>query len=340
MKAHRHFLYRMTVMAALFFAVGAGSYEHDPSKRIPNTEAVAACRFLSEFKPATAVLGVSPVANVVVAGASFDFDGDGQVERLDVRDQGTAHFEEAVVIRDGEGAEDLAGPGLEDIDEIDEDVRWAHGVRWLIHTGKAYIVRFAGNGLGYPVYLGLPHVDDYEQPICRFQPVVEKWLVGEDPAGQLVCDALVDGKVEFIAPESGKGDEKSLFWRVDFMNDGRARKVSIAMLDSSAGAGCSQRIFQPADNQTDLSARLLREAQGELGHPNCADDDPRWFRFDGKTYLESRSQSPDAPRQEAQEKHTVHLIEGGSARLICRAQYSYGSPKLIGIWNGSGWRIP
>ncbi len=331
----RDILLRMMARATLLLAVGAGSYDGGSNGRVPDADDIAACRFLAAFEPATADRGASPVANLVVAGAVFDIDGDGIADRLGVQDQGTAHFEEAIVSRHGEKPQAAGGS---DQDGVGEDVRWARGVRWLIHNGHAYTVRFAGNGLGYPLYLGLPRLDG-EHPICRFQPKVDKRLVAERAAEQGVCDALADGKVEFIAPEGRRNDDESLTWLVDFANEGRSRRTRIAMIDSSAGAGCSQRLFA-VDRPDTPSGRLLREAQGRFGAPNCSDDDPRWFRLGGRTYLESRSQSPDAPHEEAQEKHTVHIIERGTARLICRAQYDYEVPQLTGIWNGSGWRAP
>lgn len=322
--------------ATLLLAVGAGPYDRASNGRVPDADDIAACRFLAAFETGAADRGVSPVANLVVAGAVFDIDDDGVPDRLGVQDQGTAHFEQAIVIRHGAKPEELGGPGQ---DGVGEEVRWARGVRWLIHNRHAYTVRFAGNGLGYPLYLGLPRREGDEHPICRFQPKVDKRLVADRAAEQGVCDALADGKVEFIAPEGRRNDDESPIWVVDFANEGRSRRTRIAMIDSSAGAGCSQRLFA-VDRPDTPSGRLLHEAQGRFGAPNCADGDPRWFRLGGKTYLESRSQSPDSPHEEAQEKHTVHIIERGTARLICRAQYDYGPPQLTGIWNGSGWRVP
>ncbi len=333
----RDILLRMMARATLLLSVGAGPYDGGSNARVPDADDIAACRFLAAFEPATADRGVSPFANLVVAGAVFDIDGDGIADRLGVQDQGTAHFEQAIVIRHGEKPQAAGGP---DQDDVGEDVRWSRGVRWLIHNGRAYSVRFAGNGLGYPLYLGLPRVDGYEHPICRFQPKVEKRLVAASPAEQGVCDAIEDEKVEFIAPESERDEDSSRTWLVDFANEGRSRKTRIAMMDSSAGAGCSQRVFEAVDRADSPSARLLREAQGRFGAPNCIDDDPRWFRFEGKIYLESRSQAPDVPQVEDQEKHTVHIIERGTARLICRAWYDHGPPQLTGIWNGGGWRAP
>ncbi|WP_374593404.1 hypothetical protein [Sphingosinicella sp.] len=337
MNTRRDILLRMIARGTLLLAVGAGPYDRASNGRVPDADDIAACRFLAAFQTGAADRGVSPVANLVVAGAAFDTDGDGVADRLGVQDQGTAHFEQAIVIRHGAKPEELGGPGQ---DGVGEEVRWARGVRWLIHNRRAYTVRFAGNGLGYPLYLGLHNLDGNEHPICRFQPKVEKRLVAESPEEQGICDAIEDNKVKFIAPESERNDDSSGTWRVDFTNEGRSRKTRIAMMDISAGAGCSQRVFEAVDRPDSPAARLLREAQGRFGAPNCWDDDPRWFRFEGKTYLESRSQSPDAPHLEDQEKHTVHIIERGTARLICRAWYDYGPPQLTGIWNGSGWRAP
>jgi hypothetical protein len=337
MNTRRDILLRMMARATLLLALGAGTYDGGSNGRVPDADDIAACHFLAGFESGAAARGVSPVANLVVAGAAFDVDGDGVADRLGVQDQGTAHFEGAVVTRHGAKLEELGGPGQ---DGVGEDVRWARGVRWLIHKGQAYIVRFAGNGLGYPLYLGLPDLEGDEHPICRFQPKVEKRLVAERPVDQGICDAIEGNKVKFIAPESGRSDDSSGTWLVDYANEGRSRRTRITMMDSSAGAGCSQRVFEAVDRPDSSSARLLREAQGRFGAPNCMDDDPRWFRFEGKIYLESRSQAPDVPQVEDQEKHTVHIIERGTARFICRAWYDHGPPQLTGIWNGSGWRAP
>jgi hypothetical protein len=74
-----------------------------------------------------------------------------------------------------------------------------------------------------------------------------------------------------------------------------------------------------------------------LARRTCADDQPRWFSFAGKTYLESMAENADKPQSERSEFHEVGIIGNGKPRKVCAGNYHDKTRRITGVWSGSGW---
>jgi len=241
----------------------------------------------------------------------------------------------------------------------DDDWGWNMSQLWLIHSGRAYVLRFAGYGTGYLRFVSRVGADLVEHPLCKFQPQTEIGLDRATPADADVCKAVAEHRVTYETvdrlpePRAAPGHDivagTSLVTgklTVDFANDRRPAHVYLYEVGSSAGAGCALKYFDSAPK--DLVSRghqLLTAMQGlDLGDAysrrTCADAEPRWFTFDHRHYLETESTAADAPTAERDEYRTIDVIEHGKPRRACEASYAHAPPKLTGIWDGAAFATP
>ena len=241
----------------------------------------------------------------------------------------------------------------------DDDWGWNMSQRWLIHSGRAYVLRFAGYGTGYLRFVSRIGADLVEHPLCKFEPQTEIALDRGTPADDDVCKAVAEHRVKyetvdrFSEPREAPGHDivagKAMVTgklTIDFANDRRPAVAYLYEVGSSAGAGCTLKYFDAAPK--DAASRgheLLAAMQGldlsdAYSRRTCADAEPRWFTFDRRHYLETKSTAADGPKSERDEYRYVDVIEHGKPRRACEASYAHKPPKLSGIWDGAAFAAP
>jgi hypothetical protein len=324
----------------------------------PTNADLHVCRFIALGNDGPSESGSSrgdtDLDDFLVSSAFLDVDGDGSIEHLFVADQGTMH-DETPAIEDAKGKTIDIGGGVDE--SQDENWRWAMGTRWLIYAGTPYILHFASQRPGYLEYLGRLDRSFSEAPICKYRTTTD--IMFSPPTGNphdaAVCDAVKQKKVsylrlhEFPKPLETRLDGPT--WdsgtvRGDLANDHVERTAHLYERYSTAGPGCETKYFDTATPggktkfDLTLTAAQARNEQGFFPIGTCHDARPRWFKFAGRTYLESKAVDAGKPRSEGNEFHRVDIIEHGAARSVCSASYDLKTRNIVGVWTGSQWGTP
>ena len=313
----------------------------------PDAHDLAVCAFLAGLES-------RETAGYLVKAAIFDLDGDGSPERLGIEDQGTMHIDHYLVARPGGDDVTISEPAVED-----DDWGWNVSERWLIHSGRAYVLRFAGYDTGYLRFVSRIGADLVEHPLCKFQPQTDIALDrGLRPttrsARRSPRTASEYAAVErFAEPREAPGHDivagRAMVTgklTIDFANDRRPAEAYLYEVESSAGAGCTLKYYDSAPKDLRSPRHLLLAAMQGLdlddaySRRTCADAEPRWFTFANKRYLETQSTAADAPASERDEYHFVDVIEHGKPRHACAASYAHKPPKLAGVWDGTAFAAP
>jgi hypothetical protein len=333
----------LPIIAALSFLPAAAL-----AGEAPDAADLAVCRFLAQTPP-------SETGGYLVKASVFDLDGDGTPERLGVEDEGTMHIDRYRVAKPDGSAVTIREATVED-----DDWAWSMSERWLIHAGRAYVLRFAGWDSGYLRFVSRIGADLAERPLCMFEPQTDVELTPRTTGDADLCRAVAEQRVTYeTAPRLAEPKEApghdiiagkatvTASLRIDFANDGRPADAYLYEADSSAGQGCSLKYYDTAPRDTASLHHALLAAMQELdfadtAYPRrtCDDAEPRWFTFKGLRYLDTQSTESAAPTSERGEYHFVDRIEHGKPRRACAATYSHKPPKLAGIWDGTTFAAP
>jgi hypothetical protein len=341
-------LLRLSVCIAVLLAAASLAAPAAHATSTPDAADLAVCAFLAGTaqRQADAYL---------VKAAVFDLDGDGAAERLGIADEGTMHIDHYLVTKpDGSDTIAISEPVVED-----DDWGWNMSQRWLIYSGRAYILRFAGYDTGYLRFVSRVGPDPVERPLCKFEPQTEIGLDPAKPADNDVCKAVTGHQVKYEAverfPEPREAPGHDLIagtasitgkLSIDFANGGKPTDAFLYEVDSSAGAGCSLKYFDTAaEDLTSPHHQLLTALQGldlsdAYSRRTCADAEPRWFTFNGNHYLETESTAAETPTSERDEYRFVDVIDNGKPRHACEANYQHQPPKRAGVWDGANWAAP
>lgn len=339
---------RALLLAVFFLTVVAQSGPGYGQTYVPDSRDLQICKLASDVVPAE-------LAGYLVSSAIFDIDGDGTPERLSIGYQGSARSPTHEIVR-ANGTE--VALTLPHGTSPEDDWNWSWGKKWLIHDGRGYALRFSGRGTGYLRSVSRVDQDFTERPICKFSPRTDTRLRSKIVDDTELCRAVQAGQVAplDIAPDSpraihnrkvpGGNTYSTGHVNVDYLNDGRTESLLLVNAASGAGSGCDLSYYDtvPTKFETPDHVVLMKMQSLDLSdvwpRRTCHDDTPRWFVFDGQSYLETKSQMAANPGAEAMEYHWVDTIENGVARRICEGEYVHRQPKLIGVWTGTGWQAP
>jgi hypothetical protein len=304
------------------------------------------------------VAGKAPwgrLEDYLVLAAVFDIDGDGRPETLVINDEGTMH-NERFAVRRADGSE--AKIAHADLRGIDGDDAWTLGQRWLIHDGRAYVIRFADT-TGYPRYVSRVDAQLREHPLCKFIPHTEILWLPATPTDQSVCKRVEAGTVRYLETTALKasrtvvgpevpGGVVQVTGRIhlDFANDRRPATLFLYEISSGAGRGCQLDYFDLAPSSrkgrdhVDLMHMQNLNLRDSFPRETCNDEEPRWFSYAGRQFLESQSRDSKAPQNSRDEFHVVDVMENGHPRRMCQARYLHLPADIAGVWNGSTWLPP
>ena len=255
---------RLTVSLAFLLAAALLATPPAFAAVMPDAHDLAVCAFLADMEARAS-------DGYLVKAAIFDLDGDGAAEHLALTNEGTMGIERYSVIKpDGSGVT-MSEPLVED-----DDWGWNMSQRWLIHSGRAYVLRFAGYGTGYLRFVSRIGSDLVEHPLCKFEPQTEIGLDRGTPADDDVCKAVAEHRVKyetvdrFSEPREAPGHDivagKAMVTgklTIDFANDRRPAVAYLYEVGSSAGAGCTLKYFDAAPK--DAAEPRPRAAGGDAG---------------------------------------------------------------------------
>lgn len=353
----------LCVAALLALGTGCSPAKKSPSKPVRGAPDPAAftvadrqvCVLAGSLFPE----GYDGLQNWLVRYLVADVDGDGRPDRLEVVDPGTAHFY-STSLSFANGKQIWPDVPLGAIP--DEEMPWAKSERLMPYAGQIYVLTYRGRA---PVYLRMIsrlRPDGTLLPRCRFTPEtsvdwgVARDLSGNDKAARL-CKAAREGRFEtvremrYARPRRNDGfvpggwEEFTREIRLDFRNDGRPERLLRAESTSGAGAGCDHIEYRAAGAASEASRVLLEDLQRrdpvtagtESWYRNCRDEDVRWLRYRGRTYLELKQSGAASPSDEEAELHFLATVENGRAHRVCEASYAHMPPIENARWNGRAW---
>lgn len=266
---------------------------------------------------------------------SIDLDGDGKMEDVTLRCEGTAHICSLIVIDRKTGSEEALEPADGDFDDIG-----------LVQFGDRTYVLYSSSDR-YPNYIGMVRPDLSEEVVCRFRNTVTE-EPAETPAGQQFCASLLKEKPEkrFLPFEEGHSvgesnlnDPEEQYHTMeptgartlDFDNDGKRESLLRVEYGSGAGAGCGYSYFELLNSRKDgivtgSKGKLLRNLQrltpGEFHPvPYCRGNTGGWFVRNGRTYFENMYFS-GSPRSKYDEFHEVSFVDGKGFSKACKFRFT------------------
>jgi hypothetical protein len=183
----------------------------------------------------------------------------------------------------------------------------ALGARWLPYRGKVYTLNFASEDLRHALYLSYIAANNTEHLICEFANIEELSLKPVDSASAELCRDVAAGKVDYIGVrETGEPPARrrntATIGRVevDFRNRQKPEPLALLACESGAGRGCAYRYYEALAGSDDvadegdshvvlMALQSLRLDEPVRIGPSCRDNEPRWFSYRGRVYLDNAS---------------------------------------------------
>jgi hypothetical protein len=249
-------------------------------------------------------------------------------------------------------------------EEPGEETRWDKGLYFLPFSGRIYLLSFVGNKPAYLHALYRLTPDHRGIPLCLYRPKVNVSLMLGSGSGSRkeeivaafkLCAAVSQNKVSYLkerpyqgAVPRGQGGldaDAQARVTVDYRNDGKPARLVRVEYSSGAGAGCERSgfILPPhAGSAAERRLDALQDRTPSYSRPanyynSCRDAPERWFRYNGRNFLEMRSASHLDPYSEEAEYWLVSSVVNGRAERICEASYLREPPAIIARWDGHDW---
>ena len=283
----------------------------------PSEEIEQACNFIAQVRPG------DRLRNYMLRSGWIDVNNDGVAEEIEFGSSGTMAVE---VFK-------IKSPDGKEIQVREVGFEWKHyesyASAWFPFKGRTYMANFLDSDGLFLVYATYITPKNQQYVVCEFN---NNTYVSELSGGgndQPVCEAVQSGNVPPVEPTEtepkiSSSDLIKLSFQtfesrysVDFDNDGELDNLLQIYSISGAGRGCDARYFTLLDsNDAPIQESKQNHLMYDLFEDSRCQNQPRWFRFQGKTYFENMARG-NARGNEPHHIHYVAIAEAGRVRRIC-----------------------